>query len=208
MTLVARRPTLDDYDEGRAGEYFAELIAGRVHNLYDVYAQSVEGLRERSQRKRLDEPSSSASEAKKALERFNAYRELERIANESARARAKARADRAALYRKEQAELRREFIERRTRELEEAEARRLLWVHEQQQWAETEAQERKNRMRIKARSFFPWGSGVFVQFTEVVTIKWNGHEANGGRPIQAGEVWNVGEPLAQTLIAKQVAELF
>lgn len=204
---MARKPSLEDYDAGRAGAFLAEHIAGRVQPLYDEpgahsweagYTKFVPASRHASE--------AAAAEAR---QRYDAYRDRQRELLEAYRKREDVAAERARAERIERARLEKEWRDKQFRMAVEAEERRLRFEADRAEWERLEeaAQARAKaaaRERTIAEAIVTpkWGDEAIVQMAADVPIRWNGYPETGHVTVQAGLAYRVSRQLAGALLKR------
>lgn len=218
MVTWVRRPSLEDYDTGNHLRFWANYVAARAHAPYDEEGACEVLPSDRSAKE-------AAADANAAEQRYQAYRE--RIREEEAELKAhaaKIKADQArikAAKAAEWAERQRVQAEERARSADlarEADERRRRWLAENSEWfkrAEEEQRQRDAELQERviasqkgmAFQFDAWGTGVYVKITKTTTVRWNGYPEGFAQRLVAGATWNVGKPLAMTLVNHGVGEL-
>lgn len=193
--ILARRPTLDEYDAGVFLRAWAEGIGQHAHAPYDEEFPSEWA----PQRSKAERAADAAALAATAAERYEAYKKQRQAEAASLRARREAierdrkreERDRIAHEREQRRVWEEQRAEREKAALDAAE-RRARWLREEAEWAA----KRRELLSASAKKHPRLGEGFLVRLHRGGTVRFGEELVE----LKAGEVWSVGPKMYERLI--------
>lgn len=202
---MARKPSLEDYDAGRSGVYWAERIAAHVQPAYDEPA-AITG-EPRTRRSAPGTKAESEGAAIEARKRYEAYRERQREVEAAYQVRAAEDEARKRAYRAEQRRLESEWLRENERRVAEIAERQRRFQEEQAAWEEAEGLAKvraRETMLANAMHIPQWGGDVLVVMAQSVPIRWNSHPETGHIIVPDGRTLRCSRQLANALLGRDL----